>query len=228
MKMREYETLFIFRPDTTEEEINKVVERVKAVIDERNGGLLQARSWGKRKLAYEVQKHLKGTYFYARYVSLGDTVDEIERYFKMIESVIKFQSVKLADDVELEARMAEFSDDDVPPPQEVTIGHSSGMDDRKGPMRTHDRDRDRDNRDNRDNRDKDRDKDVVKEPVEAAKAEKTEEATKEAPKEEATKEALKEAPKEVKEVKEVKAEETVAPKVAEESKETEEVKAEEE
>jgi len=122
MKMREYETLFIFRPDTSDEEVNRVVERVKQIIDERKGLILQARSWGKRKLAYEIQKHMKGIYFYVRYISLGDTVHEIERNFKMIESVIKYQTVKIADDVDMETRAAEFKEDEVILPAEVVFG----------------------------------------------------------------------------------------------------------
>ena len=62
---------------------------------------------GKRKTAVPVAKNAKALYVHVLYVGKPGLVGELERNLKMIDSVTKFQSVKVADDVDFDARQVE-------------------------------------------------------------------------------------------------------------------------
>lgn len=112
MNLREYETIFILRPDIGEDEATKVLERIKGAIASRDGVILREQKWGKKKLAYEVKKHLKGYFYYFQYIGPAGVVEEFERIMKLLEAVIKFQTIKLGDFVDVEARKAEIVKED--------------------------------------------------------------------------------------------------------------------
>ena len=103
-RQREYETIFILRPDTNQDGIQLVNTRVKGVIDQMGGRLLKLNNWGKRKLAYEVKKQLKGIYLYWQYLGTPGVVEEIERNLRMLDSVIRYYTVKVDEDVVPSAR----------------------------------------------------------------------------------------------------------------------------
>ena len=64
-RKREYETIYILRPDSTTDVISQVNLKVRGVIEAGGGTLLKVDNWGKRKLAYEVKKQLKGIYLFS-------------------------------------------------------------------------------------------------------------------------------------------------------------------
>jgi small subunit ribosomal protein S6 len=101
---REYETIFILRPDTNQDGIQSVNGRVRTVIEQMGGKLLKLDNWGKRKLAYEVKKQLKGIYLYWQYLGTAGTVEEIERNLRMLDAVIRYYTVKVDEDVDPTAR----------------------------------------------------------------------------------------------------------------------------
>lgn len=103
LKSREYETIYILRPDVDAESAEKVQNRVGEVIGRDNGKLVKVESWGRRKLAYPVQKQKRGVYMYVKYIGRGGLVAELERNLKLADAVLKFQTVKLDGDVDMEA-----------------------------------------------------------------------------------------------------------------------------
>jgi small subunit ribosomal protein S6 len=103
---REFETIFILRPDTNQDGIQLVNTRVRTVIDQMGGRLLKLDNWGKRKLAYEVKKQLKGIYLYWQYLGTPGVVEEIERNLRMLDTVIRYYTVKVDEDVDPTARPA--------------------------------------------------------------------------------------------------------------------------
>lgn len=108
---REFETIFILRPDTNQDGIQLVNTRVRGVIDQMGGRLLKLDNWGKRKLAYEVKKQLKGIYLYWQYLGTPGVVEEIERNLRMIDTVIRYYTVKVDEDVDPTARPAAVDDE---------------------------------------------------------------------------------------------------------------------
>jgi small subunit ribosomal protein S6 len=93
--MNAYETIFIVRPSLTDEEINKVIEKIKGIVQRGGGEWVVVENWGKKKLAYEVRKEKKGTYIIAHFKGTGATVSELERTYRLDESIIKFITIKI-------------------------------------------------------------------------------------------------------------------------------------
>ncbi|RLB53847.1 MAG: 30S ribosomal protein S6 [Deltaproteobacteria bacterium] len=112
MLFREYETIYIMRPDLAEEEEAAVAERMSGILDKTQARLLKQAVWGKRKLAYEIKKYSKGVYVSLKYLSAADTVQELERNLKILDPVIRFQTFKIADGVDVDKRLAEQAAED--------------------------------------------------------------------------------------------------------------------
>ena len=98
-RAREYETIYILRPDVDPDTADKVASRVAEVVGRENGTLVKVETWGRRKLAYDVAKQRRGVYYYLKYLGGGAVVTELERNLRMLDTVLKFQTVLLRDDV---------------------------------------------------------------------------------------------------------------------------------
>jgi len=112
--MRRYETIFILDPDLEEELAQSTIEKVKGIITQANGEIIKVEDWGKRKLAYEVKKKAKGHYILIHLSGSPALLSELERNFRVMDAVIKYQSVRL------DERQASFSEGPLPeePPEE--------------------------------------------------------------------------------------------------------------
>jgi small subunit ribosomal protein S6 len=95
--MRKYETIFILDPDLEEEQAQSLIEKVKGIITQTNGEILKVEDWGKRKLAYEVKKKSKGHFILVHFLGSPALLSELERNFRVMDTVIKFQSVRLGE-----------------------------------------------------------------------------------------------------------------------------------
>ena len=93
--MRIYEELFIVRPDSPEEEIDKLIEQLTHLIASQGGNVEKADKWGIRKLAYRVQKRAEGFYILLVFHAQPTTVIELERRLRVSDMVMKFQSVRI-------------------------------------------------------------------------------------------------------------------------------------
>ena len=110
-RKREYETIYILRPDSTSDVIAQVNQKVRGVIEAGGGNLLKIDNWGKRKLAYEVKKQLKGIYLFFSYLGTAGLLEEVERNLRLTDSVIRYYSVKIAENVDPAARPSEFTEE---------------------------------------------------------------------------------------------------------------------
>ena len=107
---REYETIYILRPNTPNEGVAEVNTRIKGVIESMGGKVLKVDNWGKRRLAYEVAKERKGIYLYWQYLAQPGVVEETERNLRMLDSVIRYLTVKVDEDIDVGARPTEIDD----------------------------------------------------------------------------------------------------------------------
>ena len=107
---REYETTYILRPNTTNEGVAEVNTRIKGIIEGMGGKILKVDNWGKRRLAYEVAKERKGIYLYWQYLAQPGVVEETERNLRMLDSVIRYLTVKVDENVDVTARPSEIDD----------------------------------------------------------------------------------------------------------------------
>ncbi len=101
---REYETIYILKAEANTESIHEVNSRIRKVIEDGKGKVLRVDNWGKRKLAYEIKKQLKGIYLHWLYLGETDLVAELERNLRMLDLVIRFNTVKVDEDVNPDAR----------------------------------------------------------------------------------------------------------------------------
>ncbi|WP_257313647.1 30S ribosomal protein S6 [Geothrix fuzhouensis] len=93
--MRHYETIFIASPTLTDEQSDELVKQFEGIIAEQGGELLKTDKWGRKKLAYEVQKFSEGYYTLFEMNAGPDLIAELERRFRNNDSVIKYMSVRL-------------------------------------------------------------------------------------------------------------------------------------
>jgi small subunit ribosomal protein S6 len=101
-RAREYETIYILRPDVDADSAEKMGTRLAEVVTRESGRLTKVESWGRRRLAYDIAKHRRGVYVYLKYLGNGKTVAEIERNLRLADTVIKYQTVLVRSDVEVE------------------------------------------------------------------------------------------------------------------------------
>jgi small subunit ribosomal protein S6 len=107
---REYETIYILRPNTSNEGVAEVNNRIKGVIEGMGGKIIKVDNWGKRRLAYEVAKERKGIYLYWQYLAQPGTVEETERNLRMLDNVIRYLTTKVDDNVDVSARPSELDE----------------------------------------------------------------------------------------------------------------------
>jgi small subunit ribosomal protein S6 len=107
---REYETIYILRPNTPNEQVAEVNTRVKGIIEGMGGKILKVDNWGKRRLAYEVAKERKGIYLYWLYLASPGVVEETERNLRMLDSVIRYLTIKVDENIDITARPSEIDE----------------------------------------------------------------------------------------------------------------------
>lgn len=94
--MNHYESIFIVKPSLTEEEVNKVIEKVRSLIEQNGGTVHKVENWGKKKLAYEIEKEKKGTYTFLSFQSDGRVIRELERAYRLDDAVMRYLTIKLS------------------------------------------------------------------------------------------------------------------------------------
>jgi small subunit ribosomal protein S6 len=108
MEERLYDLIFIVRPATPEEEIKKVLTMIEHACAEKGGKIEKAENWGTRKLAYKVMKHREGIYLYQQVrTNHGELVHELERRLGVQDAVIKYQTVRLDEDLKRQKKLAQ-------------------------------------------------------------------------------------------------------------------------
>jgi len=103
MRIRRYETVFMLPADLEEGKVQEILRRLDAVLERSKGVLVRREDWGVRKLAYEIDRHTKGRYFLMDFVGEPKIISELERNIKMIESILRYLTVKKSDEVDMDA-----------------------------------------------------------------------------------------------------------------------------
>lgn len=100
--MRRYETFIIIDPDLSDEERSPVFEKVRDLIQQKKCLLVMLDEWGSRRLAYEIKKKSRGYYVRLDYCGTGELVDEMERFFRIDDRVMKYMTVLLDKHADIE------------------------------------------------------------------------------------------------------------------------------
>jgi small subunit ribosomal protein S6 len=108
--MRRYETVFIIDPDVAEAQRGSLFGRIDELIDQKSGLLIVTDDWGVRKLAYPIKKKIRGNYVRLEYCGEGALVDEIERFFRIDDRTLKYMTVVLDKNADLEKVKQEIAE----------------------------------------------------------------------------------------------------------------------
>ncbi len=119
--MRKYETVFISDPDLKDQVRTELFDRVREIITKEGGIILDFDEWGNKKLAYEIRKKTRGHYVCLTYGGTGALVAELERNFRLNESIMKFMTIVLSGDMttqEIEAQAKATEEEEAETPVE--------------------------------------------------------------------------------------------------------------
>jgi small subunit ribosomal protein S6 len=105
--VREYETIYLLKAETPDDQVEEIKERLRGVVSREGGKVIRFTNQGKRKTAFPVARNGKALYMHCLYIGRPGLVHEFERNLKMLDTVTKFQSVKIADEVDFDARQVE-------------------------------------------------------------------------------------------------------------------------
>ena len=87
--MREYETVFIIDPSCDESQVEQEINSVKEIIAAGEGKVVEAESWGRRRLAYDIRKKKEGTYAFVRFSGEPSVLQELNRRLKLNELILR-------------------------------------------------------------------------------------------------------------------------------------------
>ena len=108
MEERLYDLIFIARPATPEDEIKKVLHSIEHACAEKGAKIEKSEHWGTRKLAYRVAKHREGMYYYEQIrTTHGELIAELERRLHVQDSVIKYMTIRLDEDLKRQKKLGE-------------------------------------------------------------------------------------------------------------------------
>src|SRR5688500_13108550 len=119
---REYETILILRPNIGKTGIMDFVTKMQGVFEKRTARIIKIENWGSRTLAYPIKRSPHGIYLYWRFLGGSDIVHEFERNLRLTDNVLRYYTVKVDEDVDLDARPSEMTEDllaniSEPPPE---------------------------------------------------------------------------------------------------------------
>lgn len=92
--MRKYEIMFIVDPEADEETVGRVVERVRSILSEHQGEVASVDTWGRRKLAFEIDRKAEGQYVVVSFQAEPSAVAELDRVLSLADDVMRFKVVR--------------------------------------------------------------------------------------------------------------------------------------
>ncbi len=93
--IRNYEIMFIVDPNMPEDEIDQLNSQVETLVTDGGGKVESIEKLGRRKLAYEIQRQTDGFYVLFNVAADGDIVKEVERRFRVMDSVLRYLTVRI-------------------------------------------------------------------------------------------------------------------------------------
>lgn len=97
MELRCYESVVIFAPELEEAQLEEQVSWVKGLLEKGEAQLVDVENWGRKRLAYEIEKKREGFYVLFRFRAHGTLVEELEKSYRLNGNVIRYLTVKRKD-----------------------------------------------------------------------------------------------------------------------------------
>lgn len=87
--MRRYEVLYIIRPDRDQEAIIRCAQQMKEVVEQHGGEVEEIKDWGRRRLAYEIDREHEGQYVLMTFQGEAETLEALDRQMKLSEDILR-------------------------------------------------------------------------------------------------------------------------------------------
>jgi small subunit ribosomal protein S6 len=100
--MRHYEIIYIVNPNLNGDDYHELLKKYSEIIENNKGVIIKTDEWGKQRLAYRIRKFYNGVYVYVEFCAEAESIAELERSLKLDDNILKFQTVKLADQADPE------------------------------------------------------------------------------------------------------------------------------
>jgi small subunit ribosomal protein S6 len=97
--VRNYEVVFIAAPTLTSEELDAFINHAQTVIEGKNGKIVKVDNWGRKSLAYKINKFREGYYVVLSIEAEGGAIAELERRFRVTDFIIRFISVRIDENI---------------------------------------------------------------------------------------------------------------------------------
>ncbi len=95
---REYELMVVLTPDTEAEEVPEKLDGLRALVTDNGGAVSEMIDWGRRRLAYPIQRHFEGHYLIAQFTAEGGPGNQqLERALRLDESVLRHLIIRTDD-----------------------------------------------------------------------------------------------------------------------------------
>ncbi len=88
--------MVILDPEADEAAVNGIADRITGILSEHGGEVTSVDRWGRRKLAFEIEKRTEGYYLVVAFAAESDSLDELDRVLSLADEVIRFKVVRLA------------------------------------------------------------------------------------------------------------------------------------
>lgn len=92
--MNKYELAVVVSAKIEDDERAQVIEKVKGLVERFGGKVSDVDEWGKKRLAYEIQKMREGFYYFIRFDANADCPAEVERHVRIMDNVLRFLCVR--------------------------------------------------------------------------------------------------------------------------------------
>ena len=100
--MRHYEIIYIVNPNLNGDDYHDLLKKYSEIIENNKGVIVKTDEWGKQRLAYRIRKFYNGVFVYVEFCAEAESIAELERSLKLDDNILKFQTVKLADQADPE------------------------------------------------------------------------------------------------------------------------------
>lgn len=91
--MREYESVFVLNPSIEDSQVDAEVQKIREFLSSRQSEITEIQKWGRRKLAYEINKNKEGIYTLIRFNAEAEVPVELDRRYRLNENMLRFLTV---------------------------------------------------------------------------------------------------------------------------------------
>jgi small subunit ribosomal protein S6 len=98
MKSNVYESAVLINAGLEDNQIELILNRIKETISNNGGEIREIENWGRKRLAYVVQKNKLGYYAIFRFDSPPDLISKLERFYQLDENIVRYLTIKLSSD----------------------------------------------------------------------------------------------------------------------------------